>query len=330
MQQKIMLVLAALGASSTTFANDNLHAHHNGRSVAPLGVMAEHIHPQGDWMLSFSTMHMDMNGNRTNTDRVATPLPGYMVSPLSMDMRMRMLGVMYGYTSDITFMAMLPVLDIGMDHVINMGPMMGKRFTTTSSSAGDLTLSALYQFSDKWILKLGFSLPTGSIDAMDVTGMSAGNEVQLPYPMQTGSGSYDFLPGITYIHNNLYSSWGAQGNAVIRTGENDSNYTLGNRYQFTTWYAFKLANRLSASTRINIQKWNNINGADTRINPAMVPTADSNLRAGKRADILFGVNYSLNRQYEIAFEYGVPIYQDLNGPQLESDRIIQLGLEVSF
>jgi Putative MetA-pathway of phenol degradation len=332
MKQKILSLLIAASFSSTAFASNHDHSNHASQAAAPLGVMGEHIHPEGDWMVSFKTMSMDMDGNRTGSDRVSTPLAGYMVSPLNMDMNMHMLGAMYGYSDKITIMSMLPIVDISMNHVINMGPMMGNTFTTESFGLGDIKISALYQLNNDWILQLGFSLPTGSIDETDATGMSAGSEVQLPYPMQIGSGTYDFLPGITYIHNNQGSSWGAQTNAVLRSGENDNNYTLGNRYQFTSWYAHKVTNKLSASIRINLEKWNNIDGADpaASVNPTMVPTADTNLRAGKRADILLGMNYSINQQYDIAFEYGVPAYQNLAGPQLETDKIIQLGLEANF
>ena len=330
MKQSTIILLAALAASSTAFASE--HAHHSTDISAPLGIMGEHVHPEGDWMVSFKTMFMEMDGNRTGTDRVSTPLAGFMVSPLSMDMTMHMLGGMYGYSDKVTIMAMVPILDISMNHVINMGPMMGNQFVTESFGLGDIKLSALYQLNHNWVLNLGFSVPTGSIDETDATGMSAGAEVQLPYPMQIGSGTYDFLPGISYVQNNQASSWGAQANAVLRIGENDNDYTLGNRYQLTSWYSFKVADKLSASTRINLQKWNNIDGADPApsVNPVVVPTARTDLRAGKRVDLLIGINYAISKEYELAFEYGLPVYQDLSGPQLETDRLLQLGLNVTF
>ncbi len=40
---------------------------------APIGVMGDHMHHKGEWMLSYRYMHMDMEGNRIGTDeRVAT------------------------------------------------------------------------------------------------------------------------------------------------------------------------------------------------------------------------------------------------------------------
>ena len=60
-----------------------------------LVVMGDHLMREGEIMLSYRFMRMDMDGNRSGTNRVSTPLPGYMVSPLEMTMDMHMLGAMY-------------------------------------------------------------------------------------------------------------------------------------------------------------------------------------------------------------------------------------------
>ena len=46
-------------------------------SHAPLGVMGDHTHEAGEWMLSFRAMRMVMDGNRTDTARV--PADGVLV-----------------------------------------------------------------------------------------------------------------------------------------------------------------------------------------------------------------------------------------------------------
>ena len=61
---------------------------------------------------------------------------------------------------------------------------------------------------------VGLSFPTGSINERDKNPMSMGNNVRLPYPMQNGSGTYDFLPGLTYIGKQEVWSWGAQASGV--------------------------------------------------------------------------------------------------------------------
>lgn len=319
-------IAAMLAMPLDTFAVEHHHQHHAGPS-APIGVMGNHIHPKGEWMLSYSLMQMQMDGNRDGTDRVSTPLAGYMVSPQSMDMTMHMLGVMYGYTENITLMAMLPVQKLSMDHTVNMT---GEAFTTESSGAGDVQISLLFKTNDKWITQLGISFPSGSIDEKDITPMSAGTPVQLPYPMQAGSGSTDIILGATYNNAGINSNWGTQAKIITRTEDNDRDYRAGNKVNLTGWYSYSIDNKNSTSIRMNIEDWENISGADTELNPVMVPTADANLRAGTRADILLGYNYQVSKSYLFGVEAGIPVYQKLDGPQLETDLIMQLGVQYAF
>ena len=323
---RIVISICIVAASAFQNALLAEHSHHAGPD-APVGVMDSHIHPEGGWMVSYSAMQMKMKGNLDATRRVSVPLSGYMASPLSMDMTMHMLGVMYGYSENVTIMAMLPVQSYSMDHMVNMN---GNLFTTESSAAGDLKLSMLFKTSDHWLSRAGLNIPTGSIDEKDIIPASNGKAVQLPYPMQPGSGSVDLTAGITYIGNNAQNSWGTQVSVVVRVNENARDYRLGNQIELNSWYSYGLTRQSSVSIRIKLQNWENISGADSALNPAAVPTADPELRAGTRADILLGYNYKLNSDLLIGVEAGAPVYQSLDGPQLETDLIMQLGVQYSL
>ena len=133
-------------------------------------------------------MGMDMEGFRDGTDSVPTPLAGYMVTPTSMSMDMHMLGVMYGYSEKVILMAMLPVVSTSMN-------MTSAQFTTEASGEGDLKLSALFETGKHWVSSVGLNMATGSIDETDATPMNP--DMQLPYPMQLGSGSYELTLGTT-------------------------------------------------------------------------------------------------------------------------------------
>ena len=65
-----ILALAALILSgSTALAQSRPDAH------APIGVMGDHTHDKGEWMLSYRYMYMNMTGNRVGTDSVSARLP---------------------------------------------------------------------------------------------------------------------------------------------------------------------------------------------------------------------------------------------------------------
>ena len=319
----------------------SMHANHSGHdhtrpdSHAPIGVSGDHLMRDGEFMLTYRYMSMEMEGNRTDTDRVDTPLPGYMVSPLSMDMDMHMIGAMYAISDKVTLMAMIPDTSISMDHLRHMPMPDGLEFATESSGLGDVKLAVTYGLFAKpgsdFLFNFAVNAPTGSIDEMDNT--TGANEVHLPYPMQLGSGTWDITPGLTYVQTYDSWSWGAQGLYTLRTGENDNGYTLGDRFDATAWAAKQVAKSTSLSFRLKLSDWDNIDGADTKLLPMpTVPTKDPDLRGGTRVDALVGVNFvpPALTSLRLAAEVGVPAYQKLDGPQLETDLIFTLGAQYTF
>ncbi len=311
---------------------------------APLGVMGDHTHGGGEFMFSYRFMHMNMDGNRDGTDGVSSSEVvdpnghNFLISPLNMPMGMHMFGMMYAPTGNLTLMAMIPVVSLEMDHATRPGG----AFTTNSSGIGDIKVTGLIKLSSfgnsRVHLHAGFALPTGSIEAMDVTPASAPNETQLPYPMQLGSGTFDLMPGITYLGQTPDWSWGAQAGGVLRLGENDQDYTLGNRFKFTTWGARKINNWISASARLEANSWADVDGASAAfagpVAMRMVPTVFTDLRGGSRVDIGLGINTSISngslKGLRLAVEGLAPVAQNLDGPQLETDWQIVAGLQYAF
>ncbi len=254
-----------------------------------------------------------------------------------MKMHMHMLGAMYAPSDAVTLMVMAPFKNLDMD--------MANGNTMESSGLGDVKVSGLIPIweNDRRRIHLtaGISYPTGSIKetgAMSMRGAMPMN-MRLGYPMQLGSGTFDLLPGLTYFVQKDESSWGAQVSSVIRMGENSENYSLGNGFMATVWYAHKLSNLLSASVRIKGNTWGKINGQDDEINIMMGPSMDSANSGGDRIDLLFGLNLltgsvqgrsQMANGHRLAIEVGFPIHQDLNGNQMETDLRIMLCWQWAF
>lgn len=301
---------------------------------APIGVMGDHTHKKGEFMFSYRYMFMNMDGNRDGTDSLSESevLQDFMVTPVDMTMQMHMFGAMYAVSDDVTLMAMVPYVSKEMEHLTRMG----ERFTTNSEGFGDIKTTALYKIHDRnkqrVHLNLGVSFPTGSINERDDT--PAGDDVILPYPMQIGSGTFDLLPGITYLGQSEKGSWGAQALTTLRLGKNDNGYRLGNKYQLSGWIGRNWTDWLSTSLRLTGTTWGDIDGADDRLNPMMIPTADPDRRSGTQVNVGFGVNlYAPKGNLQgsrLAMEFELPIYRSLDGPQLETDWQLTLGLQSSF
>lgn len=303
---------------------------------APISIMGDHMHGKGGWMFSYHYMSMNMEGLKQGKDDASfdNALSNYMVTPTKMPMNMHMLGAMYAPSDRITLMVMFNYQDMEMAHLTRMGG----TFTTEASGFGDIQISGLYKFfnKDKQTMhgQLGFSIPTGSVTESDVIPASAPNEVELPYPMQIGSGTFDTNLGLTYLCQGNLFSYGTQLKGIFRLGKNDREYSYGNRYSLNNWLALKATNWLSFSVRVEGLIIGGINGIDPNLNPMMVITADTNNSGGNLINSGIGLNtYIPNgalKNLRLGFEFGYPLYQDLNSIQLKTKETLTFGLQYSL
>jgi hypothetical protein len=334
----LLISMTSLVARAQAWTSDRPDGH------APIGVMGDHTHSTGEVMLSYRLMYMDMEGSRIGTtsiddDEIVSPTgEDFLITPTRMPMTMHMMGIMYAPSDRVTLMGMIPLTATHMDHRTRAGG----TFTTDMTGVGDVSVTALVNLArfgrQRIHANLGVRLPTGSISKTDVTPASAPNETRLPYPMQPGSGTYDFSPGVTWLGQTDDWSGGAQASATLRSGENEAGYRLGHRFMATGWAARRLGDRWSVSLRLTSETWGNIDGADPSfaggVANRMVPTVFTDLRGGSRIDVAGGINVFLKRrtpaQVRLAVEVSRPVYQDLDGPQLETDLQVISGLQLLF
>lgn len=322
--------------------NNTSHSHHDHSrpdAHAPIGVMGDHLHHKGGFMLSLRSMNMAMERNKAGTDDIddSQIFENYMVAPQEMEMNMYMLGIMYAPTNKLTLSAMQGFVSNHMDLTANMimnGMMMQQDFFTKSSGFGDLKLNALYGIFNKnnrsFHLNTGISFPTASINERDETPMM--QDSKLPYPMQLGSGTLDLTAGGTYKEMYPSFSWGSQLLATFRTGENSEEYRLGNLYQLNLWGAWPLLKNVSISGRAMGVITEEIHGSDPELNLIMIPTADPNNYGGEKLKLFGGVNISFNqnsflKNFRLGAELGSPVYENYNGTQMNENLSVVIGLK---
>lgn len=291
-----------------------------------------HTHHKGEWMFSVKYMNMGMQGLRENSESLSNDeaLQDYMAVPENMTMQMFMAGVMYGLSDNITLMAMMPYQKNNMEVVTGSGG----AFETASKNAGDLEFHVMgniyHDFNRKFIGIIGSKFPTGSINERGTTPMSDGNEVRLPYPMQTGSGVMTPVAGLTYFYTGSKAGWGADLRGFFRFNDNENQYHPGNQYKLTTWYSYKMFNNIITTLRFENIKQQPYSGSDPELNPDMAPTADPDLQAGFNSRVGLGINFNAPDNFlkggRITIEGKLPVYRHLQGPQLETDYIINAAL----
>ena len=311
------------------------HHHKSPDAYAPIGVMGDHLHHKGGFMVSVRYMDMNMEGNLSGSSSVnnMSIFQDFMVAPQLMDMDMYMIGVMYAPSDKLTLMLMQNIVENTMD----LESMMGMEFSTASRGLGDMKVSALYSLTNEERssihLNTAVSIPLGAIEERDDTPMM--ENMKLPYPMQLGTGTVDLTIGGTYKGVSGRVSWGVQQLNTIRTGENDQGYRFGNTYELTSWIAYRIAEWSSISARMQGVNMAEIKGMDGDLNPMMAPPANVNNTGYTRARTYFGANFSFGenpiiRDFKLGVEYGLPIYQDVNGIQMEESDTFVAGIRYSL
>jgi hypothetical protein len=358
-------VLSCAGALAALALPTLAHAHNvYADDHAPIGVMADHAHKQGEFMVSFRAMHMEMSGNQIGTDDVAPdtivttvpnrfagmPMqpPTLRIVPTEMRTDMYMLGMMYAPSDAVTLMVMGHYIEKEMDHLTyqgGMGTTVLGTFQTNPKALGDTKVAALFPLigipeagamrADELTLKAGISLPTGSTDetATILTPMGMQPTVRVPYMMQAGTGTWDLEPALTYKARRGAIGFGAQAAASIRLDSNKWGYAFGDTYEATAWASYRPAQWISLSGRAKARTMGRIDGIDPNI-MGPVQTANPDFQGGERVDLLAGVNlvgtHGALAGHRLGIELGLPVYQDLNGPQMAADWNLTVGWQKAF
>lgn len=356
------VLVLGLGAALAIFASA-AHADPNSGpgpladQHAPAGVMFDHMHKAGEIMLGFryagSFAGGDMlHGTHSASDQQIMDegcTPGMCsTKPSDMTMNMYMLDIMYAPTDWLTLM----VMPMWMSHDMTMAPLQGlalaghatqgmpmddhsEAHAHTGSHShgtegwGDTIFGPELRLADgpgyHLQTALMLSAPTGAVDKK-MDGLFT------HYGMQLGSGTWDFLPSITYTGRADRLTWGAQVLGVVRLEEeNESGYRLGDVFQATAWGSYRLANWISASLRGLYTEQGEIEG---HYNGPHHHTSPPDLQfnyGGRFWDIGFGINtVGPLKGLRLSAEWLQPVMDDPNGYQLEREGTLWANATMSF
>jgi hypothetical protein len=294
---------------------------------APAGVMFDHMHKQGEFMVGVRFAYTSAGGDMLNGTKTATDgeivekgcVPhGCSMTPRSMAMNMWMLDVMYAPTNWLTLM----VMPMWMSHDMTMRPLRGASMHTDheheegmegmddtdmaeemahgthdhaglhshgTSGFGDTTLGPLVRIFDTG----NHEMHTGLMFIAPTGDVDIKNSdgTFTHYGMQPGSGTWDFNPSLTYRGRADRITWGAQALGIVRMEqENASGYRLGDVFQATGWGSYLFANWISASVRGLYTQQGEVQGHyNAAHNHSSPPDLQYNY-GGRFWDIGFGIN----------------------------------------
>jgi hypothetical protein len=315
----------------------------------PVGIMMSHIHKKGEWMASYRFMNVNMKDNLSGSNKISDDLiyQNYLMTPRKTSMDMHMLMLMYGLSNKISIMAMVNYNSMSMNMAMLPGTMMNMpgmnmdpnttSTTTRSSHFGDTKINVLYGILNSAhnhiLLSAGVSLPTGSTHIKgDRESMYPNSRV--PYSMQTGSGTVDLSPSATYLFERNSFTWGTQATSVIRTSYNSIGYKMGNELAVNSWLAYQWSRWTSNSIRLEGTTAGAIQGRDATVASILEPAANPTNYGGQKINAYLGLNFyfrnGILNNNRLAVEYGVPLYQYVNGIQSGIGNTLYVGWQVKF
>jgi len=302
---------------------------------APLGLNYESALKLDEWSLSYDFERIDRKGLRKGTNRVSasdTTTATIRQVPTEILTTIHTLGIRHAPYERLTVAIQVPLIQHKMkQRDFDDG---GDRYTTNSSGVGDFEMVAVVPFmkngDEKLDVHLGFRFPTGSISNRDDVPGEA-DEVLLPRSMQTGSCTVAIITGMSYRGDWEQLGWGIHGSGSIGFGENKRDYRHGNRIEFAGWLAHDVTSWLSGSFRLGFDYQRRARRV-SRAGPADHLDSFRNATAYKTVDVSPGLSVGVPglEGQRLLVEASWPIYQDLNGTQVERDWTLSTGWEWVF
>jgi len=318
-----------------------------------LGVEISDISAKKRWLLSYEFRYLDVGMYQTGTTRLSFDevlfSPGeetrtsstYPIVPTFIKQRVHAFSVGREISNKLTLSLTVPLVSQETDH-ISSAPGFAN-FLIDSSGVGDVALIGQYKIhrsaSASTSVGLGISLPTGSINQRgDTPRAGAGTLERLPYTMQIGSGTYDFL--VSMGHESDVGDWavGISGSATLRTGRNEYDYRLGNNYGAELTARFKRWSKFRPGLFINIRTTGEIRGQEQSLiipgDPFLFGASitDSKNFGGEKAQLGGNMRLCLtdNCGLNVNMKASVPIYQNLNGIQPRERFSLSTAINYSF
>ena len=314
----------------------------------PLNIFGGGIPEPKEFRFKLSQMIMEMGPLRDGTDEISNDdLIGsangtnFPALPTNMQMYMTMIGAAYSFSDDFAVMGMTSYIENTMRMNLNNG----NDFTMTSGGVGDVTLLAKYRaYADDNLVPtnqvsvlFGLSLPSGSINKKFSNHTNdTFNGSLLPFKMQLGSGTVDPIIGLTYQGSRDPFWWGFNTQLEGHIYDNEQGYRRAQelRYDFYAmkqvhdkvvvhaqlngWYEGKFSDE-AYDVRVLGAGHNSLSTANNLISPLF----DPDNYGGHKLHFGLGVQFQPLPLHVMELTASVPIHQDLNGPQLQDNWMVQ-------
>lgn len=320
---------------------------------APLGVFGSDVPSVGKISFAISGGFTGMSGSRIGQRIVS---PNYIVLttpwffdptkfdrlvPKSVLLTSQALAFSYGVTENFAVVAGIGVVQKNLTALTFAAPS-GANFLGESYACvrgvNDMEAAGILRVyrneTHRLLISMGMTFPTGRNDLPFTLLLSDGKygTVRAFYSMQPGSGTYDFLPGVTYGGSSGQYSWGVAYRGRWPLDFNPEGYKYGNLHDFHGWGGYAWSPSITTTLRMTGTTRGHIVGFDPKID-GKSQSANPYFYGGQRVELfggatiagwIFGINAAT-----LSLEAGTPVYQNLNGPQLFRNWQVLTALRIS-
>ena len=318
----------------------------------PLNIFGGGIPEPKEFRFKVSQMIMEMGPLRDGTDDISNDdlLGGqnvngttYPALPTSMQMYMTMFGAAYSFSDNFAMMGMVNYIENTMHMDLNNG----NNFVMTSGGIGDITLLGKYRAyandnlvpTNQMSVLFGLSLPTGAIDRKFTNHTNdTFNGTLLPYKMQLGSGTVDPIIGFTYQGSRDPFWWGLNTQLETHLYDNSQGYHRAQELRYDLYAMKQVHDKVVVHAQLNGWYEGTYSGeADDQRNSGagranlnnnrgyISPLFDPNNYGGHKVHVGLGVQFQPIPLHIMEVTASVPIHQDLNGPQMADNWMVQLS-----
>ena len=343
-----VICITYLMFASQAWAYVGLCCAHCGGNM-PLNIPGGGIPETHEFRFKVSQMYMYMDSLRDGTDEKSysdygpsTAANKYRGVPKSMDSWMTMVGGAYSFTDDFAAMIMAGYVRNSMDMTTTATP---SDYTMFSQGATDTKIMGKYRlYSDDNLAPkmqlstiLGVAAPTGKITIKNTNHPTKTMRGKLlPFGMQPGSGTWDPIFGLTYQKIADPYWMGANFMTTQRWGKNSQDYTKGSEYAVDLYLMRQFNERALASFQLNGKAWGDYSDQPKKgkengdchamLNSTkdwMTPLCDPTNYGGVNLHATVGLQFQPVPLQIAELNFSVPIYQNLKGPQLQSDYMVR-------
>ena len=290
----------------------------------PIGVRFPTTLDEDEVRVAYRFERVRLAGLRTGDDSIPPDTAralGFTRTPRSLESTVHTFEVAWAPHPRVTLVAWVPFVQ---RELSRFDAAVGSRSQVQTEGVGDIGFALVVPFIRKGFehtqVHVGLDVPTGSF-------RKSADGQRLPYAAQLGNGSVDLEWGWTYKGELEWASWGGQVVGRHPVGRNGRDWRAGSRFAGSLWGGLRLLGGLSASLRAEWEKQNEIEGFDRDLDPTADPLENPELYDGTRLALAPGLSLevpALDGQ-RVGLEIDIPVYQNLDGPQLERDWTFRAG-----